>query len=176
MVPSNTLPSSSTVIDDYGSDPLSAGAVEVISGLETDDGAVVDVGIAAGTIEAMGDEDWFAVTLTEGESYQLEVLGATNGGGDLADPVLTVYDAGGNIVAGADDFETTVPDCSPVLDLDPLLEFVAPASGTYYLGASAFGEATGGYTVQAWGEPGSLPPPPPVAFGPAAGDDALALA
>ncbi len=159
MVPSNTLPPSSTVIDDYGSDPLSAGAVEVISGLETDDGAVVDVGVAAGTIEAMGDEDWFAVTLTEGESYQLEVLGATNGGGDLADPVLTVYDAHGTMVAQDDDFETTGPDGSPVLDLDPLLGFTAPTTGTYFLGASAYGEATGNYTVSVLGAPGTVAAP-----------------
>ncbi len=145
--------------DDYGSgvghghiDPY-LGAVEVTGG------TTIDIGTASGVIEAPGDEDWFGVTLTEGETYQLEVLGATNGGGDLADPVLTVYDAGGNIVAGADDFETTGPDGSPVLDLDPLLEFVAPASGTYFLGASAYGEAAGSYTVSVLGDPGTVAPP-----------------
>src|SRR5687767_30350 len=97
-------------IDDFGDDPASAGVLEVFSGFELDDGSVIDLGVATGAIEAAGDEDWFAIELTAGESYLIQVLGATNGGGDLADPFLTVYDAAGTAIAQNDDLVPPQPD------------------------------------------------------------------
>ena len=142
---------------DPGSDPGTARAIEDAGSVTLPNGIpVVGYGIADGLIDAPGDSDWFALDLAAGASCTFEVLGASNGGGDLADPVLTVYDTYGNPVAQNDDFVTIGPDGFPTVDPDPLLDFAAPTSGTYYLGVSAYGEATGSYAAVVTGDPGTI--------------------
>ena len=142
---------------DPGSDPGTARAIEDAGSVMLPNGIpVVGYGIADGLIDAPGDADWFALDLVAGGNYVFEVLGASNGGGDLADPVLTVYDTYGNALAQNDDFLSMGPDGLPKVDLDPLLDFTAPASGTYYIGVSAYGDATGSYTADVTGDPGTI--------------------
>ena len=150
---------------DPGSDPGTARAIEDAGSVTLPNGIpVVGYGIADGLIDAPGDSDWFALDLTAGASCTFEVLGATHGGGDLADPVLTDYDTYGNPVAQNDDFVTVGPDGLPMVgpdglpmvDPDPLLDFAAPTSGTYYLGVSGYGEATGSYAAVVTGDPGTI--------------------
>ena len=69
------------VEDDYGTDADTAGAITVGSP-------------ASGRVDYWEDEDWFAVELEAGMTYQLDLEGAaTTGAGDLRDPYLRgVYD------------------------------------------------------------------------------------
>lgn len=105
------------------------------SGSTSTTGRVTVGGSATGAIETWGDSDWFAVTLTAGQRYQFALNGST-----LMDPYLTLYNSAGLRLAYDD-------DGGP--GLNSLLLYSATASGTYYLGASGYGSATGAYTLTA---------------------------
>ena len=71
-------------IDDFRDDTDTTGTVEV-------------GGSVTGEIEAQGDEDWFAVTLEAGKTYQIDMEGSETDGGTLENPFLyTMRDADGN--------------------------------------------------------------------------------
>lgn len=81
------------------------------------------------TIDFASDfADFYQVNLIGGIDYVATVLGASNAGGTLQDPFIILYDGAGNPLNSADD--------SFALGSDPLLQFKAPSSGTYYLGVS----------------------------------------
>src|SRR5262245_34373235 len=106
MLPFTPLPSD----QDPGSDPGTAIAIEDAGSVTLPNGiSVLGYGIADGVIDAPGDADWFALDLVAGGNYEFEVLGASNGGGDLSDPVLTVYDTYGNALAQNDDLVSIGP-------------------------------------------------------------------
>ncbi len=60
-------------------------------------------GATSGDIGADGDTDWFSASLTGGRIYRIDVKGAssTDGGGNLDNAGLTLYDASGNAISGA---------------------------------------------------------------------------
>ena len=104
-------------------------------------GAVSATGSATGMLEAPGDRDWFAVTLTGGTNYAISLTGQHGGGGTLVDPILRLHDATGQVVGYSDDI--SYPENS-----DSRLVFQAGATGTYYVEAGAFADqASGSYTV-----------------------------
>ncbi|MEX5728137.1 Ca2+-binding RTX toxin-like protein [Rhodovulum iodosum] len=114
--------------DDYAADTSTTGAV----------GAS---GIATGEIEAPEDRDWFAVTLERGATYAIGLEGSWSEGGTLSDPFLRgIYTASGTPISGTSDDDGGVV-------LDSLLEFTATSTGTHYISAGAFGDATGTYTL-----------------------------
>jgi hypothetical protein len=88
-------------------------------------------GNVSDTIDAAGDKDWFAVTLTQGQTYTFRIEGA-NGTGTLASPFLSIYDAHGLLQTYTND--TPIP-------------FMALSSGTFYLVASASDSGTGSYKL-----------------------------
>jgi serralysin len=55
----------------------------------------------SGALQAVGDDDWVAVTLQAGSSYEINLFGS--GVGALSDPYLRLYDANGAQVAFNDD-------------------------------------------------------------------------
>ena len=59
-------------------------------------------GFTTGEIEGDGDTDWFRASLTQGQTYQIEVKGdsGTDGGGTLVNAGLTLYDASGTAISG----------------------------------------------------------------------------
>jgi fibronectin-binding autotransporter adhesin len=59
--------------DDYSGDPYTTGTVAVGSSV-------------TGDIETAGDRDWFAVTLTAGTTYRIDLAGDATGQGTLQDP------------------------------------------------------------------------------------------
>ncbi len=116
------------VQDDYGQTGANSGALTVGSS-------------STGEIEAAGDEDWFAVNLTGGRSYTIDLEGAGTGAGSLRDPYLRgIFDASGAVISG------TLDDDGGQ-GLNSQLEFVADSSGLYFISAGAFGSNTGTYTV-----------------------------
>ncbi len=96
-------------------------------------GRVFVGGASSGSIETIGDRDWFAVTLNAGTQYQLR---ATSTG--LRDPYLTLRNGSGSFVTTDDDSGGSG---------NSLIIFTATSSGTYYLDVEDFGSGIGDYTV-----------------------------
>lgn len=92
-----------------------------------------------GVIDNPGDRDWYRLRLEEGQTYRFTL----NASGDtpLGDPYLRIYSASGEELAVNDDGGG---------NLNSALEFTAAESGTYYVEAAAFADASqGGYTLSA---------------------------
>jgi serralysin len=92
-----------------------------------------------GTLETLGDDDWIAVTLTGGTSYEIEMMGADSGTGTLSDPYLRLYNSAGSQVAFNDDGG---------MGRDSRMVFTPVSSGTFYISARAWSDgATGTYQI-----------------------------
>jgi len=111
--------------DDYAASTLTAASVAVGGG-------------ASGHVEAAGDRDWFAVSLTAGQAYTFRLNGA--GSNALSDPFLTLYNGASTAVASNDDGDN---------GYNSLITYTAAATGTYYLEARGYGSQTGEYSVSA---------------------------
>jgi hypothetical protein len=97
--------------------------------------------------EYYGDSaDYYQVELIGGVDYVASAFGAANAGGTLQDPYLVLYDSAGNPIA--------LEDNSFGLGSDPLLQFQAPTSGTYFVGVSDnVGSGTYTFELAQAGEP-----------------------
>ena len=114
--------------DDYSAGRGTAGAIEV-------------GGSARGRIETSGDQDWFAVTLVAGKTYQIDLKGSKGGNGSLYDPFLRgIYDTNGHLVSG-----TANDDGGAGLNSRTL--FTPEEGGTYYVAAGALVDRTGTYRL-----------------------------
>src|SRR5215475_15684988 len=87
-----------------------------------------------GFINGSGDQDWYAVTLTAGQTYTFALSGF--GVGALSDGYLRLLNSSGTEVANDD-------DSGPLANSK--LTFTATSSGTYYISAQGFGTTTGQY-------------------------------
>ena len=114
---------SATATDDFAPDNTNT------NGFVAADGSV------NGDIEFTSDEDWFAVTLVEGNQYQFDLTAGT-----LDDPFLVLRDSNGNLVDQNDDGGS---------NRDAQISYTATASGTFYLVVSETGTGTGTYTLAA---------------------------
>lgn len=85
-----------------------------------------------------GDVDWFAIELIEARPYRFTLEGYGETG--LGDPMLTLYDASGEVVATDD-------DGGP--GLSAYLSYSSPTGGPYFVGVSGVGGSTGAYYVRA---------------------------
>lgn len=97
-------------------------------------------GSVTGDLEAGGDEDWFAIDLSQGQSVVFDLEGDATGQGTLNDPYLTIYDPSGNEIDRDDDGGD---------GLNSRLEFTAPSDGTYYVEARGFAGDSGTYRLSA---------------------------
>ena len=106
-------------------------------------GAVVQVGgSATGEIETPGDTDWFAVELSAGREYLIDLEGWRTDGGSLEDPVLLgIYDDDGTLITGTTDDDGGA-------GLNSRVRFEAPETGTYYIAADAYEDYTGSYSLE----------------------------
>ncbi len=104
-------------------------------------GRVAVGGSATGDIQSANDQDWFAVELVAGQTYQIDVRGRSTGDGWLPDPYLHgIHDAEGNLIAG-----TTNDDGGE--GNNSRLTFTATENGTYYIAAGA-NSGQGTYVVE----------------------------
>ena len=93
-------------------------------------------GAADGSLETLGDRDWFQVQLVAGQTYVINITGTT-----LADPYLRLHNSVGTTLVENDDIVAGVNRNSQVT-------YTATVSGTYYVEAGAFNDAyTGTYHV-----------------------------
>ena len=97
--------------------------------------ASLSVGDAiGGTLEAVGDHDWFRIELTAGQAVSLALNGVT-----LGDPLVRIRDANGNVLFQND-------DGGP--GLDSFLAFRPSYTGTYYVDVGSAPEnQTGTYEL-----------------------------
>ncbi len=93
--------------------------------------------VRPGTFDGPGDNDWYTVSLTAGQSYMFTLAVSSGGGFSNNGLRATLYDAAGNVVSAV----TAGPS-------DPTLWFAqtAATSGVYYFGVEN-GSRTGPYTV-----------------------------
>ena len=104
-------------------------------------GAVEVGGSATGAIEFYDDRDWFAMTLTVGRTYQIDLEGSRTGAGTLGDPYLRgVHDANGVFLPGTRNDDGGVGNNSRVT-------FTAQEDGVHYVAAGADGDGEGTYTL-----------------------------
>lgn len=118
-----------------------AGADSVLATTATTATIAVGGGVA-GSIEAANDHDWYAITLTAGETYIFRTGGVVADGS--VDTTLTLRNAAGAQLVTNDDAGEGAYSA---------LRFTATTSGTYYLDVGAFGLTTGAYTLAAFTTP-----------------------
>jgi len=109
---------------------------------------VVDAAVhRIGTVGTIGDQDYYAVNLVAGTTYEIGVFGHYPGGPSLfplSDSYVELYNASGQLLGSADGGAST--DLNVVNSgFDALLTFTATTTGTYYVNARAFDQdATNG--------------------------------
>ena len=131
--------------DDYAADTQTTGTVAV-------------GGSATGTIETAYDEDWFAVELVAGRTYQFDLQGSPGGGGTLPDTYLrAIYDSDGR-------YQSRTYNDNFGGSRDSRVTFTPDADGRYYVRVSGDRDEIGSYTLSVR----DLTPPeagnPPPAF------------
>jgi serralysin len=92
-------------------------------------------GSVSGYVNTGGDQDWYKITLSAGQTYRFTLDGSSG-----LDAYLTLYDANGNELRSDDDGAG---------NFDSLITFTASTSGTYYLSAGGYSTSTGSYTLTA---------------------------
>ena len=103
-------------------------------------------GQTVGIIESAGDEDWFAVELEAGRTYNMVLRGRPTYDGTLTNPYLDgVHDADGNFIANTSDDDGGE-------GLNSRVAFTPTADGTYYVAAGAYGDEVGTYELSIWNE------------------------
>ena len=123
-----------------GSDSLAASAATT--------GALALGGSIDGNIDTNGDHDWYAITLTAGQTYIFRTgsttpLTGTNPAGAV-DTILALRDSSGvQLVTNDDSGEYSYS----------AIRFTASTTGTYYLDVGGFGSATGAFNLTAFTTP-----------------------
>lgn len=93
-------------------------------------------GSATGSLETVGDHDWYRITLTAGQAVTVNINLLT-----LEDSYLNIRDASGNILYSNDDIIDGVERGSQI-------SFMPPSTGTYYIDVGAYNdEYAGTYQV-----------------------------
>ena len=113
-----------TVVDDYAGNAETTG--EIAAGQTR-----------AGGIQYSGDQDWFSIELTAGETYTIDLRGWSSDSGTLVDPYLVLREADGDEIAANDDWDS----------LDSRIVHTATATGTYFIDAQGLGSNTGTYEL-----------------------------
>src|SRR5688572_14153327 len=111
---------------DVDPDSIAAGGHRVL----TVDGPKIN-----STINQFGDQDYFAVTLTAGVTYDISQYSLLAGptGVPLPDAYLQLYDSAGNLVTEQDGGGQTPG--GQIYGLDSQITFKPTVSGTYYVNA-----------------------------------------
>ncbi|GAM97239.1 extracellular neutral protease B [alpha proteobacterium U9-1i] len=101
----------------------------------------------SGTLYPAGDKDWYRLNVTPGQRYSFTLNGVTEGETTL-DPVLAIYNAAGEQIAGNDDANGS---------LNAALNFTPTEAGFVFVEARGFSEdAAGGYVLNV--SAGPVPP------------------
>ena len=126
--------------EDVGTYTLQITVDDFSNNVDTTGTVAVD-GSVTGEIESFGDEDWFAVTLEEGKTYQIDMEGSATDGGTLANPFLySIRDADGEYLRAANGWRTLEgSDRDSGEGLNARATFTPDEDGTYYVVAASGG-------------------------------------
>jgi hypothetical protein len=102
------------------------GEVVDIPASTTTTASVTVGGSVTGSIETLGDHDWFRIQLTAGQKITITLNGTT-----LQDPFLRILNSSGAILQENDDISSGVIRDSRIV-------FTAPTTGSYYIDAGAW--------------------------------------
>ena len=91
------------------------------------------------SLETAGDEDWFRISLVEGQQYTFGLV--ASGGAPLSDPNIVLFDSVGRALRSDDNGGG---------GKNSLIDYTASSTGTYYLAARGWG-GIGGYTLTTTG-------------------------
>jgi hypothetical protein len=90
-----------------------------------------------GTIDTLGDHDWYRVTLVAGQTYKFTT--SATGTGDVGDTTIAIRDATGTQLAFNDDFGTGT--YSQII-------FTAPSSGFFWIDVGSYNDTlTGNFRI-----------------------------
>ena len=92
-------------------------------------------GGVSGSLEVVGDQDWFRINLVAGQEIVISLAGS--GGSPLEDPYLYLRNSSGNLIAENDDSGS---------GRDSRIVFTVTTTGTYYLDVGAYPELYDGNT------------------------------
>jgi Ca2+-binding RTX toxin-like protein len=110
----------------------------------------VDGAHVIGTIDMIGDQDFYKVELQAGHIYDIGQYLVTGGpsGVPLSDAYIEIFDSTGKLLTSADGGGPNTPS-----GLDALLTFIPKETGTYYINARAYDQdGTNGTTGDAVGD------------------------
>ena len=85
-----------------------------------------------GNLDNRTDEDWIKIELERGQTYEITLTGRGTAPGKTEDPILKLYDAGGQHIITNDDIDTAGGI------FDSRLVYTPTVSGVYYLSASSY--------------------------------------
>jgi len=138
-----TVPSVNLVESEPNNTPATADVIDRLPSTQV---------IVSGEVNSLGDRDWFRLDLRAGD-----VIGAAARGQGSLNPSLRLLDSAGRLLFANDDVDTTshpgwgqtyLPDESPLpsahIKTDAEVSYVVSTSGTYFLEASASGDASTG--------------------------------
>src|SRR5438094_938984 len=99
----------------------------------------VDAAHTIGTINTIGDQDFYQVTLVAGQTYQIGMYGYSGGPNGVPNPdsYVEVYGADGTTLLASGDGGANTPANQANRGFDVLMTFIAPTTGTYYIDARA---------------------------------------
>ena len=94
-----------------------------------------------GTLDSLGDQDFYKVELVAGQSYEIGHYAYAGGPSGIPniDAYVEIYDADGNLIVSADGGADTAYN-SINSGFDVLLTFTPDSSGTYYVNARGYDE------------------------------------
>lgn len=141
-----TAPESGTYYLSAGDHLISTGDYIVSAALAADDfpastattGVITIGGSVSGSIEIIGDQDWFQMALLAGQKYEFRLNSASVGG--VGDPELSLYNNFGGLLISNNDGDD---------GLNSRIVYTPSTSGIYYLGATGISNSTGNYIVTA---------------------------
>ena len=87
-----------------------------------------------GTLDTVGDRDWYRITLTAGQTYTFTTSGT--GSGDIEDSYLRLHNAAGTQIAFNDDIGAG--------NYFSRIVYTATATGTYFVNVGAYNDAEAG--------------------------------
>jgi len=121
---------------------LSLGVDEARNNVNTTNTLAVD-GSVSGVVNAFNDQDWYAVTLEAGFSYNVRIEG-TGTSEELSRVEYRIFDSSGNLLTTESDFGTIGVEENA---------FVAPSDGTFFIAALGDGSVdTGEYILSLDGD------------------------
>lgn len=107
-------------------------------------GTIALGGQISGSIEVVGDRDWFRIHVNQGGVYSVDVISgsSTQAGAALSDPEAYLYNSSSQLIASNDDYQG--------LGLNSRITFTATYTGFYFIGVGEHGDnATGSYHLTA---------------------------